>query len=85
MNVLITIRSSDAEVNRQLGYFIGNARTEDEQRHRRPRGFFKRLLDAACNPDRPRWGFGGGDQCTAVSCRSKSASLVAWAQQDAKR
>ena len=23
--------------------------------------------------------------CTAVSCRSKSASLVAWAQQDAKR
>jgi hypothetical protein len=29
MNVLITIRSSDVEVNRQLGYFIGNARTED--------------------------------------------------------
>ena len=54
MNVLITIRSPYGEANRQLGYFIGNARSEDELRYRRPRGLFKRLLDAACNPDRPR-------------------------------
>jgi hypothetical protein len=62
MNVQITIRSPDGEVNRQLGYFIANARTEDEQHARRPRGFFRRLFDAAINPDRPRWSFGGGDQ-----------------------